>query len=308
MRLRPYTTTLDANMLDGLNLSVKHEKLSLREVYNVPGRITKEKYSVCAVPDTGAEQNILSAKAANQYRLVVDAAGGKKRFILPNGREVWSEGTVRTAWLFEGEPSQSFDISFQVLRGCPSDVIFGNGFLKQTATMTTNNKRLRAQLVLEADIGSFFSFGRSHQRVAGAINGTKVTALPDTGCVLNLVSLKYALDNDLDIDMKEDHTGALQYADGTTEETIGRVTTKWAFNDDLEHPVTLHFEVLVNCRYDVVLGQEALLASEAMTKHTGSFFEQTVTGAMELSPVVSKPHILQELEKLTTKDTGESAR
>jgi len=271
----------------------------------VPGRLAKGKHSVCAVPDTGAEQNVLSADCATRYRLVLDTAGGKKRFVLPNGRETWSEGTVKALWSFDGEPDLPFQTSFEVLCGCPSDVIFGSAFLRQTATMTANNKRLRAQLVLEADIGSFFAFGRSQHRVAGSINGTKAVALPDTGCVLNLLSLKYALDNDLEIAMKEDHTGALQYADGSTEETIGHVTSTWAFQDDPEHPLTLQFEVLVNCRYDVVLGQEAILTSEAMTKHASSFLEQTATGAMELSPVVSKPQLLQKLEKLTTKKKGE---
>jgi hypothetical protein len=68
----------------------------------------------------------------------------------------------------------------------------------------------------------------------------------------------------------------------------------------------LHFEVLVNCLYNVVLGQRALLALEAMTRQASNFFEQNATRVIELSQVVSRLHILEELERPTTKDKGES--
>ena len=71
-----------------------------------------------------------------------------------------------------------------------------------------------------------------------------------------LVRNRYAVEHDLKIYSGPEDCGYLQFADGTYQETIGRVHTYWTFMSGERIPIT--FEVLDNCCSDLIIGDDIL--------------------------------------------------
>ncbi|KAL9579577.1 MAG: hypothetical protein Q9203_006634 [Teloschistes exilis] len=94
-----------------------------------------------------------------------------------------------------------------------------------------------------------------------------VLAVPDTGAERNVIDMDYALEKGLEI--KRNHEKQyLGFADGTCQETEGRVDTHWTFTSGERIPIT--FEVLKYCCSDVIIGEEVLTEHNVFEDHTSS--------------------------------------
>lgn len=78
----------------------------------------------------------------------------------------------------------------------------------------------------------------------------------------------FALQHDLEISRGPQNRGYLQFADGTSQETVGRVHTYWTFKTGEKIPVT--FEVLENCCHDLILGEDVLWNHDVFRVHAAS--------------------------------------
>lgn len=85
------------------------------------------------------------------------------------------------------------------------------------------------------------------------------------------MDLDYALRMAFTVKRGPEDREEIQLADGTIQETAGRVDTYWKFKNDELVPIT--FEVLENCCSDVVVGEEFLSDHEVFHKQLSSLVD-----------------------------------
>ena len=87
------------------------------------------KNTVFAVPDTGAERNIMDLEYALRHGYEIRRKGRRKRgcLLFADGTSQSTVGRVKTTWTFE--TGERVPINFEVLETCSADVILGDNFL-----------------------------------------------------------------------------------------------------------------------------------------------------------------------------------
>lgn len=278
---------------------IQHHK-SMRRVVRLPGFINNHKIS--ALPDTGAARNMMSASYARKHKIpILQESEYRRSFKLANGKTVRSRGIARITWAFNDRQDKTYDLEFHILADCPCDVLIGAKFLQETETLSVHRHRLKKCKVSTRDIRFVNLCGSPSQLLLGLLNSESISALPDTGSEVNLISEKYARDHELIIDTDDDSRGLLQFADGTTQEALGQVTAQWAFRDDIDNPINVTFEVLAECAYDVILGHEILYRHEAYVKHRTCLVDVEVEaenqGKLRLNLVGWLPRCLHRIKR-----------
>jgi hypothetical protein len=138
-----------------------------------------------------------------------------------------------------------------------------------TETMTKFRRRLTECIFATTGFFQFGSFGDGCQQLRGSLEEAgSILAVLDSGAERNVMDRKYALDQGFNIQTGPRHRGYLQFADGSYQETAGQVETYWTFETGKRIPVT--FEVLEDCCYDVVLGEELLYEHDVFQKYASS--------------------------------------
>ena len=90
------------------------------------GKLADE-YDVLAIPDTGAERNVMSLGYALAHGLAISKNRDYLQFA--DGSWALTQGCVDTHWTFPS--GERIPITFAVLRDCCSDVILGDDFLEE---------------------------------------------------------------------------------------------------------------------------------------------------------------------------------
>lgn len=262
-------------------------------------------HQVSALPDTGAARNMMSVRFARRHSIPIQR-GLEHRctFQIANGRTVRSKGIARATWTFPEDPGKTYDLEFHILASCPYDVLIGAKFLEETETLSIHRNRLKKRQVSSRDTHSVNLCGSPSQLLRGYLNTEPVSVLPDTGSQVNLMSERYARDHGLIIDTKDDSRRLLRFADDTTQKTMGKVAAKWAFDDDPGEPMDLIFDVLPECAYDVILGQDVLYQHNAYTIHSSSMIEIEAEdqGKLPLNLVGWLPRVWHRIKR--RKETG----
>lgn len=157
-----------------------------------------------------------------------------------------------------------------VFSHCIYDLILGNGFLTATETMSKYRHRLTQFFFSMGKKLSAFAFlGEGCQRLEGTLaNVHDVLAVPDTGAERNVMSLQFVIDDFLYLAKGPEHRKWLQFADGSCEQTVGQVNTYWTFATGERIPVT--FEVLEECCFDVIIGEEICTQHNVFEDHGSS--------------------------------------
>ena len=173
-------------------------------------------------------------------------------------------------WAFAENPKETFSIVCHVISCCTYDLILGNGFLTATKTLTKFCHRLTRCLFSVVNNVPHFNFlGETCQRLEGTLaNKHSVLAIPDTGADRNIMSLQYAVNQGFDLKIGQNHSGYLQFADGSYDKTVGQVETYWTFANGVRIPVT--FEILEHCCSDVIIGEKILTEQNVSVKHSAS--------------------------------------
>lgn len=113
---------------------------------------------------------------------------------------------------------------------CVHDVVLGSDFLRRTETFTTGGHRIQRRIALAQPLTRFCSNGSPKQGVMGSINGHLVTASPDTGSDINVISASLAMSLNLDIDSDLEARKTILFIDGSTTNTCGVVrNARWKF-------------------------------------------------------------------------------
>ena len=110
--------------------------------------------------------------------------------------------------------------------------------------------------------------------LAGWANGQSILALPDTGSDICLMSLQYARERGYRIDTHPKHREMLEFVDGSTAETFGRVEGfQWEFDrSDIQlHSPEIH--VLEDLETDLLLSYDFLMSSDAYGAHEELFVD-----------------------------------
>jgi hypothetical protein len=118
------------------NIGSPHRKLPLL----VRSSRSGQKFSMDALPDMGAEGEVISEDYARKKRLKLQPSD--TIFMLPDGTMIESRGRVQLDLSFVDEPTRRIRTSFEVMRGCRHEAILSHGFVFAHRLFSENIHRL----------------------------------------------------------------------------------------------------------------------------------------------------------------------
>ena len=211
-------------------------------VFQLPGII--ETFCVKALPDTGSSQNVIDKNLVQRLFPSIPIQpiheSTDKLLVARDGQPVPYIGKVSLSWIFK-DKNVRHRRWFYVVENCSKDVIIGNGFLRQTETMSKHRHRLELTKPSDPNSppGHLLSEGVKEARrdeclrqlVLGRINSTDIFASLDTGCEANLMSIDFATSLALTILPLPTSEQHVRYADGRRGSMLGQVEVDWSFFD-----------------------------------------------------------------------------
>ena len=228
--------------------------------------------AVACFPDSGAGGDLMSYDFAKRNHLKINSST-KGKLEIPIRSYANTLGTVSREVRFAGE-SETYVREFHVLPNCVYDVILGGPFLRLTQTLTTFRNRIKRTLRGMSLRHRVCFTGSTQEMLSGWANGQSVLALPDTGSDICLMSSRYARERGYRIDTNPEHRELLEFVDGSTAETFGRVEGfQWEFDRSDIQVHTPEIHVLENLQTDLLLGYEFLENSDAFVTHEGLFID-----------------------------------
>ena len=269
-------------------------------VFQLPGTI--ENICVKALPDTGSSQNVIAKNLVQSLfpsspMEAVDESTDKL-LVAPDGQLIPCIGKIALSWMFKNE-SEKHHRYFYVVENCSKGVIIGNGFLRETETMSKHRHRL--EVTKPPDPNSppphLLSEGVNEARldeclrqlVLGRINSTDTFASLDTGCEANLMSIDYANSLGLIILPLPTSEQHVKYADGRRDSLLGLVEADWSFIDTLNKATKVSFYVLQKCVHPVIFGQRFIFSEDPWYNHeaalSDSASETAIIGVVGLEKV-----------------------
>ena len=275
-----------------------------------------------AIPDTGAEFNIMAAEFAQRGGLSVDTKDPSKCRLLrmANGKHIKTIGTADVKWGFASDPSQEWKLTFHVLADFVYDLILGSQFLFATQTMSHYKERLstiprplQSLSVLRVNV-----LGSASRQVRGSLQEVRVNALPDSGSEPSLLSYEYVKQRGWLWSMKMEDQNLLQFADGSVERTEGSISARWVFPSKTGTKkkwtsLNVEFHVLRGCSHNVILGQDVLDETDTFLEHADAFLDvNSETEAPGLNLVIWLPRKKKKAEtpsnNQTSRDRNSPAR
>jgi len=252
-----------------------------------------------AIPDTGAEFNIMAKAFAKSRGFLIDNEEPSKCRLLrmASGKHIKTIGVVEATWCFSSDSSHPLKIIFHVLTDFVYDLILGSHFLFATKTMSHHKERLSriprpldSLFVLRVNI-----LGSASRQVEGVLQDQSVKALPDSGSEPSLLSYEYVKRRGWLMKMKMEDQNLLQFADGSVEKTEGSIPATWYFptkdgSSDPEISLRIEFHILRGCSHDIILGQDVLEETDMFLEHEDAFLDiKSDTEASGLNLVIWLP-------------------
>ena len=215
-----------------------------------------------ALVDSGSDLDIVSANFMQQHGLQLDSSE-RTDIQLPN-KVISSLGTITLPFSPDGETS-IFHRKFYVLPSCTHDVILGHRFLKATQMLTKFAHCLRAKFTPRPYGPRIRLIGSPKQRIAGAINGCPVKAVPDTGSDVMLMSWRQARKLRLHVLTGSKYRTRLEFADGSTALTHGIVfNVNLRFGGANAGNRICNFHIMKRLPCDIILSNEFIYQSNAL--------------------------------------------
>ncbi|KAL4780701.1 hypothetical protein BJX76DRAFT_360614 [Aspergillus varians] len=229
--------------------------------------------SVHAIPDTGADENVISIKCASALNLCIEVDRDPAIFKLANGRCVKSCGIVRTPLAFARGTSkhQIKEVLFKVFPALAVPMIMGRKFLKDTQTLSKYDDRLhRPSSHFPHSVPRVLHLSAPKQRLRCYLNGFPVYANADTGAEMNLASPQWAAKHKVAVEKPAPGHDRVMLADGS----IARITGQFSAKFCVSHKAfTKQFFILDGLTSDVLLCQELLLDIRAFKEQKKAFIE-----------------------------------
>lgn len=278
--------------------------------YSVHGNV--DGLSVKALPDSGADQCFISPQLAGQLGYTLDARD-QRQVSLATGKKVQSPGSVMIPWKFEGEDKLHL-IKSWVLPGSINNLILGSQFLNATSTLTKFTHRIKSTFGSLSKRLQLRYLGKETQGVWGFLDDEVITALPDTGSDVMLISRRYADRRGLDIDRDESCRLELELADGSTTFTHGVVKdAAWSIGNT-KTEVICDFYVLDDLNVDMVLSKNYLFEMKIFQEYAEYFIDFDLEMEPDLCNIRligtynDRLNALEEEYLLDCKCSGESDR
>ncbi|KAI1409590.1 hypothetical protein F5Y13DRAFT_193095 [Hypoxylon sp. FL1857] len=223
-----------------------------------------------AIPDTGAQCNIITASFAGKLGLRVQQHEEGSNVIF----------------------AQQMGVDFYVVEDFMCDLLLGNDFLMKTKTMSHHKYRLsriprstNALSVLRVNL-----LGLPSQRVRGTIRNWGVWALPDSGSEPNILSWEFVKNAGLESLIDWGDQRVLQFADGSLGRTEGSIRTEWTFRSKSQlsgSGIIVKFYVTRDCVYDAIIGQDMLEETDVFLSHEEDFvYVESDTRAAAMNLVI----------------------
>lgn len=227
--------------------------------------------TVSTFPDTGATANFLSIRCAQQHGFKRGSHIGEK-IKVGNGALANVLGAITLPLSFRGE-AKVHQVEFKVLANCVHDVVLGSPFLKLTQTLSRLKDRIQQRVRKVFRHNRVCSLG-SHQYVDGRLNGFDVSAVPDTGADVSVMSASFAKRHEFHVDTSERNRIILEFADGSSATTMGVVkSTEWEYGSAAAGSGDrLDVYVLEGLAEDVILSYDFLSATDAFVKYESDFW------------------------------------
>ena len=253
-------------------------------VFQLPGTI--ETICLKALPDTGSSQNVIDKNLVQTVFPSIPIHPIHKStdnlLVAPDGHPIPCIGKIFLSWMFKDE-REKHRRWFYVVENCSKGVIIGNGFLRQTETMSKHRHRL--ELTKPSD--SMFSPGHLlsegvnearrdeclRQLVLGRINKTDTCASLDTGCEANLMSINCAESLELTILPLPTSEQHVKYANGRRGHMLGQVEVDWSFSDTPDKAAKVIFYVLQICIHPVIFGQRFIFLEDPWFNHKAALID-----------------------------------
>lgn len=202
--------------------------------------------SVLALADTGADANFVAQHIANFSNMHVVTRYPNNRgpkFLMAHGKVVRPMAKACATWVFAEDGAGEYQLEFFVLKDCIFDIMLGAEFVYSIGLLSFN-QHLLTQLARPPNavhIRVVKTCGRPQQkRLKGDIWHTRDSrrnepclALPDSAAEPNIVSYNYAKKRSwlLHMEPNPPNCKLLQFADGSLEETEGRLLLYWKFRN-----------------------------------------------------------------------------
>jgi hypothetical protein len=228
--------------------------------------------AVTFFPDNQSAYDIMSYDYAKRNHFKINSLT-KGKLQTARGAMVNTLGTVSRPIRFAKE-SETYMREFHVLPKCVHDIILGSPFLRLTQTFTKFGHRIVNKLRGLSSRHRVCFTGSSQQMLAGWANGQSVLALPDTGSDICLMSAQYARERGYRVDTDPRHRQLLEFVDGSTAETLGRVEGfQWEFDKSDIQLHTPEIHVLEDLQTDLLLGYDFLMHTDAFSTHEELFVD-----------------------------------
>ena len=199
---------------------------------------------------------------------------------LPNGNVITSVGTVTLPFSFDGE-QESYDRVFTILPRSVHDVILGNKFLSATKTLTDFHRRIKKKPVsCDKVVRRLNLLGSPMARVLSSVNGVCVSAYPDTGSDVMVISKQFAKHLGLEIFTGQSNRTWLEFVDGSCAQTYGMVfDVQWHFGLPYEQmmPFECDFHVLEDLSCPIILSADTLFGSSAFSVYRNYFYDDVLS-------------------------------
>jgi hypothetical protein len=228
--------------------------------------------AVTFFPDSQSAYDIMSYDYAKRNHFKINSST-KGKLRTARGAMVNTLGTVSQPIRF-AEESETYMREFHVLPKCVHDIILGSPFLRLTQTFTKFRHRVVNKLRGLSPRHRVCFTGSSQQMLAGWANGRPVLALPDTGSDICLMSAQYARERGYRVDTDPRYRQLLEFVDGSTAETLGRVEGfQWEFDKSDIQLHTPEIHVLEGLQTDLLLGYDFLMETDAFSTHEELFVD-----------------------------------
>lgn len=263
----------------------------LAPVFQLPGTI--ETICVKALPDTGSSQNVIDKNLVQSLFPAIEIhpvhESTDKLLVAPDGQPIPCIGKAHLSWMFKDE-NEKHCRWFYVVENCSKGVIIGNGFLRQTETMSKHRHRLELRKPSDPNSppGHLLSEGVNEARqdeclrqlVLGRINSTDTFASLDTACEANLMSIDYAESLELTILPLPTSEQHVKYADGRRGSMLGQVEVDWSFIDTPDKAAKVIFYVLRTCIHPVIFGERFIFYEDPWSNHAAALSDFASETAM----------------------------
>ena len=260
-------------------------------VFQLPGII--ETICVKALPDTGSTQDVIDKNLVQSLFPSIPVLPVQEStdrvLVAPDGHPIPCIGKIYLSWMFKGE-SEKHRRWFYVVENCSKGVIIGNGFLRQTETMSKHRHRLELTKPSDSNLppSHLLSEGVNEARrdeclrqlVLGRLNTTDTFASLDTGCEANLMSVDFANRLELVILPLPTSEQHVKYANGRQGAMLGQVEVDWSFSDTLDKAAKVTFYVLSTCMHPVIFGQRFIFSEDPWLYHEGALSDSESETAM----------------------------